>query len=831
MNKINIAFSTDSSYVSHTAIAMASILLNCKKDAEVNFLILSSGLIESDREKFSAVKKIRDCNIIFKNINQDDYKKYFPNIDAHYTLPVYYRFLIPQLFPDIDKVLYLDGDLIVKGDVSKLFNTDLENYPIAMCEDFNKYTFNARLGMDAGSIYYNAGVMLLNCKTWRAENFADKLFEFALKNREYIEFPIQDALNPCMEGRVLTLDKTWNCQVYQTDGEGIIYNFDIKKDKANIIHYIGKIKPWSQEALKNSFFEQYFIYKDYLVMDNIAPIALFVYNRADTLKQTVEALKNNILAEQSELFVFADGEKTPNDPKVKAVRDYIKTIDGFKSITIIEQEKNIGLSASIVAGVTKIVNDFGKIIVIEDDVVTSPYFLKFANDALVLYENDDDVACITGYTYPINEKLPQTFFLKGADCWGWATWKRGWDVFEADGQKLLDEIKTKKLENEFDFNDSYPYVQMLQDHIDQKVSSWDVCWLASAFLNNKLCLYLGKSIIQNIGFANDGTHCRATDIYDVEIDNEPIELKKIKIDENKKARRAFEKFFKKITGKNTLSAKTKSIFSKSKKIGRKIITVLEFIKTKYKEINHGKYGFSGDYKSWQEVEKLSEGYSSSDILEKTLESTLKVKNGEAVFERDSFIFDKIQYSWALLACLFKVAAEHKNELNVLDFGGALGSHYFQNKEFLKPIKIKKWTVVEQEHYVNAGNEKIADGVLNFVNSIDKVKDANVLILSSVLQYLPDPYEWLEKLINKGTDYIIIDRTAFSLENRDRLTLQVVPPSIYDAKYPAWFLDEKKFLSAFAGKYDLVTDFDVTIDRVDEIPSIYKGYFFKKVKNA
>lgn len=251
------------------------------------------------------------------------------------------------------------------------------------------------------------------------------------------------------------------------------------------------------------------------------------------------------------------------------------------------------------------------------------------------------------------------------------------------------------------------------------------------------------------------------------------------------------------------------------------------IKLKNKKAQIPQYGFSGDYSSWDEVEKLCDGYSSSNILDTTLDSTLKVKSGEAVFERDSFIFDKVQYSWGLLASLFKIAVESNNKLRVLDFGGALGSHYFQNKEFLKPVEIEDWTVVEQEHYVNAGNEKIADNILHFANSIEDVQNSNVLILSSVLQYLPNPYEWLEKFINKGTDYIIVDRIAFSLEKRDRLTLQVVPPSIYDAKYPAWFLNEKKFLSYFENKYELIADFDVTIDKVDEIPSVYKGYFLKK----
>ena len=252
-------------------------------------------------------------------------------------------------------------------------------------------------------------------------------------------------------------------------------------------------------------------------------------------------------------------------------------------------------------------------------------------------------------------------------------------------------------------------------------------------------------------------------------------------------------------------------------------TILGCIKVKHKMFE---YGFSGDYSSWDEADKLCPGYDNNKILEKTLESILKVKSGEAVFERDSFIFDKIQYSYPMLSALFKIAVENNNELNIVDFGGALGSHYFQNKEFLKPVKIKNWTVVEQKHYIDVGNEKVADGILNFKSSIDEIQDANTLILSGVLQYLPDPWEWIDKFIKKEYKYILIDRTAFSTEGRNRLTLQKVPPLIYEAEYPAWFLDEKELLSKFESDYEILLDFDVTIDLVPEIPSKYKGFLFK-----
>ena len=273
------------------------------------------------------------------------------------------------------------------------------------------------------------------------------------------------------------------------------------------------------------------------------------------------------------------------------------------------------------------------------------------------------------------------------------------------------------------------------------------------------------------------------------------------------------------------------IINKEKLGNKRILTILGCIKVKYKKKNKNNckniYGFFGDFNNWQDVEILSSGYNNDNILQKTLEATLKVKNKEAVFERDSYIFDKIQYSYPLLTALYKVAVENNNKLNIVDFGGALGSHYFQNKDFLKPINIETWTVVEQEKYIKLGNEQIADGVLNFSYSIDEVDSNDVLLLSSVLQYLEKPYEWIDKFIAKNYQYIIIDRTAFSLEGRNRLTLQVVPKEIYEASYPAWFLNEAEFLAKFQDKYDILLDFQNNIDVVNEIPSVYKGFLFKR----
>jgi hypothetical protein len=153
------------------------------------------------------------------------------------------------------------------------------------------------------------------------------------------------------------------------------------------------------------------------------------------------------------------------------VLSMLPSLIGFKSISIIERPKNYGLASSIIDGVSYVVNKHGTVIVLEDDLITSEYFLRFMNDGLKIYNNDFQVASIHGYNYPVKDKLPETFFLRGADCWGWATWKRAWNIFQRDGSLLLKEILERNLQYNFDFEGAYPFTKMLKDQIAGKNGS------------------------------------------------------------------------------------------------------------------------------------------------------------------------------------------------------------------------------------------------------------------------------------------------------------------------------------------------------------------------
>ena len=278
----------------------------------------------------------------------------------------------------------------------------------------------------------------------------------------------------------------------------------------------------------------------------LAPIVLFVYNRLNHTRQTLEALQKNDLASKSKLIIYSDSAKNKNDlKKVAKVREYIKNIDGFKQIIIRKTKENIGLANSIINGVTKVVNEHGKIIVLEDDLVTSRFFLRFMNEALEAYKDEPRVASIHGYIFPI-KNLPETFFIKGADCWGWATWSNKWSIFKSDAKKLLDSVKKKNVEREINFNYAYNYTEMLKDQIKGKNDSWAIRWYVSAFLKNMMTLYPGQSYVQNIGFDNEGTHTKTkTVLFKTNLVNR-FKFSKIAVNEDFVSRKKIENFFKSI---------------------------------------------------------------------------------------------------------------------------------------------------------------------------------------------------------------------------------------------------------------------------------------------
>jgi len=247
---------------------------------------------------------------------------------------------------------------------------------------------------------------------------------------------------------------------------------------------------------------------------DIAPIVLFVYNRPWHTRKTVEALKNARLANESILYIYSDGPKNNHENgAVRAVREYIRTIAGFKQISIIERDTNFGLANSIIDGVTSVVRQYGKIIVLEDDLVVAQNFLEFMNEALVKYRDESSVFSISGFSHSDTcDNLDSTYFLALTSSWGWATWAEKWKYFRKDPELLKMQMRNDQTESAFNYHGSYDFCGMARMQLDGKIDSWAIYWYASVSCENGLTLYPAKSLVQNIGFDNSGTHSGSRDI-------------------------------------------------------------------------------------------------------------------------------------------------------------------------------------------------------------------------------------------------------------------------------------------------------------------------------
>lgn len=283
--------------------------------------------------------------------------------------------------------------------------------------------------------------------------------------------------------------------------------------------------------------------------NKLAPIVLFVYNRPEHIRRTVEALAENVLADKSSLYIFSDGAKNETDSKkVNSVREYIKTITGFAEIEIIFRENNLGLANSVISGVSEVFKSHNKVIVLEDDIITSPYFLKYMNELLSYFEKYSRIYSVTGYTFPINipkDYKPSVYLSPRPSSWGWGTWKDRWEKVDWNVSDYKEFIKDKSKVKEFNTGGD-DLTRMLVNSVSGKIDSWAVIWSYTHFKNNAYCVYPVKSRIQNIGADLSGVHTSRTNKFDVEMEMNDVELIDLKnLQPNEELLLNFKKFFKK----------------------------------------------------------------------------------------------------------------------------------------------------------------------------------------------------------------------------------------------------------------------------------------------
>lgn len=233
---------------------------------------------------------------------------------------------------------------------------------------------------------------------------------------------------------------------------------------------------------------------------SLAPICLFTYNRFYEIKQTIKALQKNYLAKESDIIIFSDGSKNSYDREnVKQVREYLKTISGFKSITIFESSKNKGLANSVIDGVSQVINQYGKVIVLEDDLICSNNFLQYMNTALDYYSNEKKVNNISGFSFSEVESEFDTYFLPRGCSWGWATWENRWT--EIDWEIDIKQIRKTQLKL---LGDDFP--SLFRKYLLNSIDSWAIPWNLSQLLKQELTVYPVMSKVANTGFNEEATH-------------------------------------------------------------------------------------------------------------------------------------------------------------------------------------------------------------------------------------------------------------------------------------------------------------------------------------
>lgn len=256
-------------------------------------------------------------------------------------------------------------------------------------------------------------------------------------------------------------------------------------------------------------------------MEELAPICLFTYNRFEETKKTIEALQKNFLAKESDLIIFSDGAK--NDmtlKKILKIRKYLKTIDGFKSVKVHESSSNLGLATSIINGVSLVIEQKKRVIVLEDDLITSPNFLNFMNQALNFYQDKNKVYSISGYTMDLRSLSncnEDCYLGLRASSWGWGTWLNRWENVD---WKVADYNKFKwRLKERYKFmRGGSDMPNMLRKQMKGKIDSWAIRWCYFQFKNNLLTVFPVKSKIVSIGFGSEATHTKKTKRFDIELD-------------------------------------------------------------------------------------------------------------------------------------------------------------------------------------------------------------------------------------------------------------------------------------------------------------------------
>jgi len=545
-------------------------------------------------------------------------------------------------------------------------------------------------------------------------------------------------------------------------------------------------------------------------------IAIFAFRRPNHLKKVLISLISQSSQHNLPVYLFLDGPRKHDDKAlVEACRTVTMQFEKQMAIEIIESKSNLGLYNSLTGGITAVLGNYEKVIVLEDDIVVSKYFLDYMLDGLQCYAECQDVASIHGYLPPISRELPDTFFLRGADCWGWATWRNRWSLYRHDARAMAMEIRSRGLAGDFNLGGRVPNLRLLDDCATGHSQSWAIRWHAACFLSDCFTLHPGRSLVRNIGLDNSGEHCVPSKALETVITEARLYVVKQEIKENPLIVAAFAQQVAPASLPVRLARRCRNkIINQSRKwkfickdtrinLTRKhlIKTIRQVIGPVYRLVIPNQLRLGGPYSSYLEAISYATGYDSPVIASKVEEATRAVLEGRGAYERDGTVFQVRPY--------LKINQILKNLVTpktvIADFGGGLGGLYINSPE-LFPLGCRR-IVIEQTSMVYTGRRitEEYDLAIDFIDSNSQaIPKLDVLVLSSVLQYLEKPWAVVEWLIQSSNpEVVILDRTAIRRgESQWHIQLNT---GYYEktVNYPIQILDSKKLLGAFS-RYRVMT---------------------------
>lgn len=483
-------------------------------------------------------------------------------------------------------------------------------------------------------------------------------------------------------------------------------------------------------------------------------IAVFAYKRPYHLLRVLRALYAQPLTNSLDVYIFADGCKNDNDEEpVGLVLSIAEHFQSTRNCVVKKSLRNNGLRNSIVAGISELFETYEQLIVVEDDILTSPHFIDYMLSGLEAYSSNPKVASIHGYLPPIKDPMPETFFMRGADCWGWATWREKWTYLSLDAANMYSEICQKGLAKEFNLDGKVPNLELLYNTSEGVVESWAICWHASCFLKDMYTLHPGRSLVKNIGLDNSGEHCGPSLAMDSEFTLEPVRISLQQVGETSAV---ISRFAQQLAQPSLPAA---GITTRVTKVVNPLMRLMRsWLIRLIKPASHLR--LKGSYESYQEALCFSSGYDQPTIVDKVAKGVEHVLQGTSLYERDGTTFNDRPKELDIYSLL----KQHIQDTDIIvDFGGGLGGLYINFPEIFPPSS--RYVVVECHQMASKGRTLASKYRLpiEFYDSSPTFDlKSDIIIFSSVLQYVPDPWKVLTQWVSLHKPrLILIDRTVFS----------------------------------------------------------------------